>query len=302
MRVLVTGGAGRLGRSVVDELLGRGADVVVTDIHRGSLRADVPVLTGDLTEPGDAYDVVHRAAPDAVVHLAGLPEPFSYPEHRLFRVNTLGTFNLLGAAVALGVGTAVYAGSPSPVGYGAPTGWRPDYLPIDEAHPLLPWHAYGLSKVVGEQTLQTLVRQSGGALRGFTVRPCFVVTPEDWTSGAVTQGGKTIVERLDDPSIAAGSLFNYVDARDAARLIAATLDRAGTLPNGEVFYACAGDALAREPLCDLIPRFHPGLAELAAPLTGTRPAFSTRKAAELLDWHPRHSWRTELRERTAAAR
>ncbi|MCQ0014291.1 hypothetical protein [Actinomadura madurae] len=55
-----------------------------------------------------------------------------------------------------------------------------------------------------------------------------------------------------------------------------------------------GDALAREPLAELLPRFVPQARELAASLTGTAPAFSSAKAGRLLGWTAKRSWRTEL--------
>ncbi len=108
-------------------------------------------------------------------------------------------------------------------------------------------------------------------------------------------------ERLDDPALSAPALFNYVDARDVATFAgpAAGRDRT-TIPNGEVFFVGADDALAREPLADLLPRFLPGTAELAAGLTGTSPASRTpRPAPARLD--PTRIWRTELAEPTIAA-
>lgn len=296
MRIVVTGGLGRLGRSVVHELVGRDHRVLVADIHAGPVPAGVDLLPVDLTQPADAYAAIARCSADAVIHLAGIAEPFSRPEHTLFRINALGTFHVVEAALAMGVGTVVYAGSPTPIGYGSPTGWLPEYLPIDEEHSLRPWHAYSVSKLVGEEILAAAVRRSAGSLRGFTVRPCFVVTPEDWTAEYAGQGGQTIRERLDDPDTAATSLFNYVDARDAARLIAMVLEAAPRLRNGDVFFAGADDALAREPLSDLLPRYYPGIEPMSARLGETAPAFSTARARRDLGWTPQHSWRTELRE------
>ncbi len=63
--------------------------------------------------------------------------------------------------------------------------------------------------------------------------------------------------------------------------------------NGEVF-ASAGDALAREPLAELLPRFFPATEEAAYALTGASPAFSAAKAERLLGWTAKRSWRTEL--------
>ena len=109
-----------------------------------------------------------------------------------------------------------------------------------------------------------------------------------------TQQGHTVRDRLDDPALSAPAIFNYVDARDVATFADVLLDALPDIPNGEVFFVSADDALAREPLAGLIPQFHPGTAEAASVLTGTSPAFSNAKAKRLLGWHPRHDWRSEL--------
>ncbi len=103
-------------------------------------------------------------------------------------------------------------------------------------------------------------------------------------------------ERLDDPALSAPAVFNYVDARDVATFIDRLVAAMPEIPNGEVFFVGADDALAREPLSELIPRFFPGTDEVAAELTGTSPAFSNAKARRLLGWAPSHTWRGELDE------
>lgn len=117
--------------------------------------------------------------------------------------------------------------------------------------------------------------------------------PDEW-AGAPTQQGHIVRERLDDPSLSAPALFNYVDARDVARFVATLLAGLTDIPNGELFFVGASDALARESLAELIPRFFPGTGDAAAELTGTRSAFSIAKAERLLGWRPQHDWRTEL--------
>ncbi|MCW2756159.1 MAG: NAD-dependent epimerase/dehydratase, partial [Marmoricola sp.] len=112
----------------------------------------------------------------------------------------------------------------------------------------------------------------------------------------------TVLERLQRPELAAVSLFNYVDSRDAADFVLAWLAHAGAgaapngavIPNGSVFFVGAADALATLPLAELVPRYLPGSSELAASLTGDLPAFSSAKAERLLGWRASRSWRNEL--------
>jgi nucleoside-diphosphate-sugar epimerase len=195
--------------------------------------------------------------------------------------------------VEAGIPKIVAASSPTVLGYGAPKGWTPDRLPLDEDSPTLPWNAYALSKLLIEQSIAMLQRQTGDAVQFAAFRPCYVIAPEEW-AGAPTQQGHTVRERLDDPALSAPALFNYVDARDVATFADTLLAALDDIPNGQVFFVGADDALAREPLSGLLPRFHPGTAAAAEALTGTSPAFSNAKARALLGWTPRHDWRTEL--------
>jgi UDP-glucose 4-epimerase len=292
--VLVTGGAGRLGRSVVDGLADAGHEVVSVDVVAGPLGKAVETFPADLTDLGQAYGVLARYRPEAVVHLAAIAVPFSRPESVIHATNTALAYNVLTAAVDLGVGTVATASSPTVMGYGSPAGWSPAYLPLDEDHPTRPWNAYGLSKLAAEQTMQMLAAQHGDRVRLAGFRPCFVIAPEEW-DGAPTQQGHTVRERIADPRHGAVSLFNYVDARDCADFLDTLLRRAGEIPNGEVFFVGAQDALAEAPLAELLPQYSGVKEELAAGLTGTAPAFSTAKAQRLLGWTASRRWRTELR-------
>ncbi|GAB3212872.1 NAD-dependent epimerase/dehydratase family protein [Marinactinospora thermotolerans] len=292
MRVLVTGGAGRLGRSVVAVLAERGHDVTSVDLSpEGPPVPGVRHLRADLLDEDARAEAFARTRPEGVVHLAGIAVPFSRPDTVILDVNTRLAWAVLKAAVDHGARSAVAASSPTVLGYGA-DGWRPAHLPLTEEHPVLPWHAYGLSKVIVEEAVRTLARAHPGACAFASIRPGYVIAPEEW-AGAPTQQGHTVAERLERPELAAASLFNYVDARDAAELFALVLERPGAVAPGQVLHAVADDALATEPLAELLPRFHPGTAGLAARLTGTAPAFSSARA-RALGWRPRRLWRAEL--------
>jgi len=295
MRVVVTGGAGRLGRSVVSGLAGCGHEVISLDL-RPPLRRQLDGVTErqlDLTDRDATQAAFAEIRPEALVHLAGIAVPFVAPEHHIFDVNGKIAFTTLEAAVEHGVRRILAASSPTPLGYGAPHGWVPQYLPIDEDHPLRPWNAYALSKQTIENVVGMFHTQTGGRVRLGIFRPCFVISPEEWC-GAPTQQGHTVRERLEDPALAAVSLFNYVDARDAAEFVDTWLRAAPEVPGGSVFYVGAADAMARKPLAELMPLYHPGTDQLAAGLTGTTPAFSIAKAERLLGWRPKRSWRSEL--------
>jgi len=285
MKILVTGGAGRLGRSTLAALEAAGHEAVSVD------RATAPGFGGrqvdiDLLHPTAFSAFVAAEAPDAIVHLAAIAVPFSAPENVILDTNSRLAFTVLDAAREHGVGRVLAASSPTVVGYGSPSGWQPDYLPLDEEHRVRPWNAYALSKQLVENLVAMFARQATSTVFG-AFRPCFVISPGEW-AGEPTQQGHTVVERLNDPSLAAVSLFNYVDARDAADFVVGWVERAGADANGEVFFVGAADALALSPLDALLP--YPA----ADALPGTAPAFSSAHATDRLGWAPTRSWRTEL--------
>ena len=294
-RVVVTGGSGRLGRNLVAGLAARGHEVVSLDrAPSDDLRIDgVEQISIDLLDAAATRDLLARMKADSLVHLAAIAVPFSAPEDVIMRTNTGLAVSVLGGAVEAGIGRIVAASSPTVLGYGNPSGWLPDALPLDEETPARPWNAYALSKLMIEQTVTMLHRRTGDDVRYATFRPCYVIAPEEW-AGAPTQQGHTVAERIADPALSAPALFNYVDARDVASFADLLLAALPDIPNAEVFFVGADDALADAPLADLLPQFVPGTEDLARTLTGTSPAFSNAKAARVLGWRPQHSWRDAL--------
>lgn len=149
MRVVVTGGAGFIGSTLVDRLLELGHSVAVVDDLSSGRRDQVPeaarLYTADVAGEWLAR-VLARERPAAVIHLAAQIEvgrSVADPRHDA-RVNVLGTVSVLAAARAAGVGRAVLASSGGTV-YG-----EASVLPTPEDHPTCPASPYGAAKLAGE--------------------------------------------------------------------------------------------------------------------------------------------------------
>ncbi|WP_309133294.1 NAD(P)-dependent oxidoreductase, partial [Brevibacterium sp.] len=255
-RIIVTGGSGRLGRSVVAGFAAAGREVVSIDRVLPQDPSDgVEYRAVDLLDAGATAAVFAEVAPAEVVSLAAIAVPFSAPEDVILRTNSVIAHNVTAASVAAGARTVAIASSPSIMGYGAPVEWTPPKLPLDETVTPQPWHAYGLSKYMAEQVAGMFARQTD-AVKFVSFRPCFVIAPEEW-EGAPTQQGHSVVERLDDSALSAVALFNYVDARDVTGFLLQLLARIDDVDNGEVFFVGAADALARRPLAELVPEHFP---------------------------------------------
>jgi len=102
MRVLVTGGTGRLGRSVVERLLVAGHEVRVLSRDPARVPAGLgaaEVRRADLTDPSSLPDAV--SGTDVVVHCATDPDAAT-------EVDVTGTANLVRAVNGVGIGHLVH--------------------------------------------------------------------------------------------------------------------------------------------------------------------------------------------------
>lgn len=144
--VLVTGGAGFIGRHVVDSLRAAGHRVTVADLNDFG-DAAVPCITGDLCDP-QLRDTVVTTDTDAIVHLAAATSVLGSIERpvEVHRTNVEMTAGLLEAARRCGVATMVLASTNAVTG---DVGQRT----ITEDLPLLPLTPYGATKAAGEMLL-----------------------------------------------------------------------------------------------------------------------------------------------------
>jgi len=111
MKVLVTGGAGRLGAVVCKELLRIGHDVLVTDQrHAAHLPGEVPQRLANLCDSHAVYPLLQGR--DAVVHLGNIPNLGLGPSpQEVLSRNVAMNVNVFRAAADLGVRRIVFASS-----------------------------------------------------------------------------------------------------------------------------------------------------------------------------------------------
>ncbi|HVU12220.1 MAG TPA: NAD(P)-dependent oxidoreductase [Phototrophicaceae bacterium] len=272
-RVLVTGGSGKLGKFVIDDLQAHGYAVLNAD--RRPLD-HVRTIEADLCNPGHVYAAMSGV--DAVVHLAAIPHPLGNPPEVVFQTNVMSTFNILQAALTLGVKKIVLASSVSAVG--TAFAFRPvdlQYLPIDEAHPLLSQDAYGLSKMVGEELAEGFARRDP-ALSLTSLRFTSIITPEE---------APVMFAHLRE-SGESNAFWTYIDARDAA--IATRLSIEYNPPGHRAFYINAPRTYMPQPTLDLLRRRYPNVQLKPDKLTGTTAPVDCSPARDLLGFEPQFLW------------
>lgn len=145
-RICVTGACGRAGRVTVRELLAHGYRVLATDRVRPSEDLGVRPLLADLTDYGQATEVLQEV--DAVVHLANIPAPQIHTPATTFNQNMTMNFNVFMAAAQAQLERVVWASSETTLGL--PFDVPPRYAPLDEDHYPVPTSTYALSKVASE--------------------------------------------------------------------------------------------------------------------------------------------------------
>lgn len=155
MSVLVTGSAGRVGSRVVKSLLDAGRPVTGFDLRSAGISHPAyREVVGGFDDRAKAAEAV--AGADAILHLGAFMSWLPADRGRLFSANVEGTRVILEEAAGLTLKCFLFASSgevyPENV---------PDYLPVDEAHPLRPRSPYGLTKLIGEELVRFFERTSG---------------------------------------------------------------------------------------------------------------------------------------------
>ncbi len=151
MKILILGGAGYIGSHVTREFLDHGAEVTVFDNLSSGLRENLfpeaSFIHGTILDY-NALRLAMSGGFDALVHLAAFKaagESMAAPEK--YSVNNIsGTINILNAAAETGIGRFIFSSSAAVYG-------EPEYLPIDEKHPLNPENYYGFTKLEIERIL-----------------------------------------------------------------------------------------------------------------------------------------------------
>jgi UDP-glucose 4-epimerase len=289
MRILVTGARGKVGRATVDALLAADHDVTASDLGAPVFERTEPghadYVQADLTDAGQAYALVRGH--DAVIHAAAIPEPTRNPPHVVFQNNIMATFNAIEAAVRWQVGRFVNVSSETVPGwFFAEKPFLPDYVPVDEKHPVRPQDPYALAKAFGEQLMDAAVARS--KIRCISIRPSWV----QWEGNIERNLGPLVRGDDDDPS---PGFWSYVDVYDLAEAL--RLAAESDLPGHEVFYIAQEDNSTGLSLADLVHRHHGEKVKLRRLKRPDASGISCAKAQRMLGWKPTRTWRDYLDER-----
>jgi nucleoside-diphosphate-sugar epimerase len=278
MRLVVTGGNGKLGREVVRGLTDVGHDVFVLDAvgTRGDHFTRI-----DLTNYGsvvDAFGSVNDRydSLDAVVHLAAIPAGGFEADSATFFNNMNSTFNVFQAARRAGIKRIVYASSETLLGI--PFEIDPPYLPVDEEYPSRPESMYSVVKHLEEELAAKLVRWD----------PELSITGLRFSNVLDAADYENQSEWEADPRLRIWNLWGYIDTRDGALAVLRALENGK--PGFETFIIANADTVVARPTAELAAEYFPNV-EVKRPLEGNETLLSIEKARRLLKFEPQHSWR-----------
>lgn len=289
-RVIFTGGSGKAGKHVVQDLVDHGYRVLNLDTKPLDNPA-VRTLITDITDSGQVFNALssytglhefdENLEPepiDAIVHFAAIPRIMIVPDNEVYRINVMGTYNILEAAAKLGIKKVIIASSETTYGIVFAHGHRdPEYFPLDEEYPVKPMDSYATSKICNERTAEAFAMRTGTDI--YALRIGNVIEPDEY---ALFPGW------FAKPGFRKRIAWSYIDARDLGEIV-----RLGVETDGlgyQVFNAVNDSSSSDLPTAELVKRYYPNV-----PVRGEMGEFesllSNRKARTMLGFKEKHRWR-----------
>jgi nucleoside-diphosphate-sugar epimerase len=279
MKIVVTGGSGRIGQAVVQAMGVAGHDVLSLD----RIPPEDPSVPHRVIDLRDA-DAVQAAFDGAatVCHLGEIPNIIRGDRAGCYATNTAIGATVMESAANAGVSKLIYTSTCQVYGcWGSENGSLADpvYLPLDENHPLQPRNAYALSKVANETYARLLAERTGMSVAAF--RFPGVMTAEMWED-RVSHARPRASNKPRRPD--GFGTYLHVDDASAAYMRAVEASWAGF----EAFHFVADTVRSSQPIRAALLERYP-----KTPLPEDWPDFaapvSTDKARRILGWRPVHA-------------
>lgn len=236
----------------------------------------------DILDPSSLEKAIHGC--EAVIHLAS---PSGNPEdtpQETMQAIVQGTWNVLLAAEQALVKRVIYMSSVDALGvfHGER---KPDYLPLDDNHPVYPTTPYAIGKYLAEQMCRYWSARTG--IAALCLRPPAVWRPETYAEIQDLRRERAAYEW--DPYWQYGA---FIDVRDltAALLRGLSCSLAGFAC---VLIASSDITTSGKTSKELVDFVHPDVEWRGGPayqLERYRSLLITERAEKLLGWKPIYSW------------
>ena len=161
----------------------------------------------------------------------------------------------------------------------------PDYVPVDEEHPIRPQDPYATAKYFGELLMDGAIQRSD--IRCISIRPSWVQHEGNYE--------RNLGPQVRDASVLSPNFWSYIDVYDLADAI--VLATESDLPGHEVFYIASPDNVGNRPFEESVREHYGDKVEIRKPLARENASgISIAKAQEMLGYSPKRSWRDYLDE------
>lgn len=165
--VLLTGSQGGVGTAVLPVLESAGWTVQPFDLSNGQ----------NLLDEKSVLRAVEGC--EAIVHAGAIAHDMSGTPAQIMATNVLGTWHVLLAAEAHHLTRVITFSSAQVFGFAEGEG-VPDYLPVNDSHPLRAARPYGLSKRLAEEMCAAWTGRTG--IPTIVLRPVMIVNDDTLTS------------------------------------------------------------------------------------------------------------------------
>jgi dTDP-glucose 4,6-dehydratase/UDP-glucose 4-epimerase len=298
-RILITGGLGFIGSSLARSLVASGADVTVIDslipeyggnffnVH--DIKDKLRINISDVRDPfAMAYLLKGQ---EYLFNLAGQTSHMDsmHNPHTDLDINAAAQLSILEACKQHNPGIKIVFASTRQL-YG-----KPEYLPVDETHPIRPVDVNGINKLAGEwyhilynnvygikACALRLTNTYGPGMRVKDAKQTFLGI---WVRNLID--GKPILVFGDGAQVRD---FNYVDDVVDALLLAALSDKA----NGEIFNLGSSEVVNLKDLAQIMSNMHAGGRYEIVPFPPERKAIDIgdyysdfAKIKNALGWQPK---------------
>ncbi len=257
MKILITGAAGLIGKEVTKGLVAAGHDVLATDLVKDDLSPAQRFVVGDLISADFISQLDFHC--DAIVHLGSIPRPGIASDETVLHNNVIGTYHVFASAVENNVPLVIYASSLSIYGFAWSTGTSPDYVPVDEKHPLHHFESYALSKEVNERSADMWANRSETAFVGLRFPHTHTNSVFAEMAQKMREGDKATLEQ------GAKIFWAYLDLRDAVQGVLTVIEKGAK--GSKTYNFAAPDTYAPKPTREMMAEFHP-TSNIASSISG----------------------------------
>lgn len=207
INILVTGGAGLVGKELIKQLLSSGENITALS-HRAAISLSHPnlnIVSGSILDISALEEIMEGIT--HVYHCAGMVSFEPKDKRSLLKINVEGTANIVNACISTGVKKIIHVSSVAALGR-----IREGATITEEMN----WSEetsnsiYGKSKYFGELEVW---RGMGEGLQAVIVNPTIILGGDNWETGS----SAIFKKAYDEFKWYADGISGFVDVRDVVR-------------------------------------------------------------------------------------